>query len=434
MKLGPAFLAVVVFLLPAGLAAQEFAFHEPGARAAGLGGAFVGRADDASALFYNPAGLAFLGGLRIKTNLNFGHRTLEAAWPEGGDSHRSNPNEMLGGLVLTWQPAKRVTVASGAFSPYSYSSRWFPSFGVESDCNQSSLKTTYLRSVLAVEVFKGFAVSGGVDVVTSKLEWKHNVLLGPGAFADSRHNLKGHGLGFVAGALWKIIPALQVGARYHRDVAVDFTGDTIRVEYFFSDPAGALAAANRGTPLALGPVNYFVSQAVTGRLTFPREMAFGAAFTPVSKLSLYVDAVRERWRDLGDWIFEPAVAGSDPDYGTQGLPLVLGDTTSLKAGLEFRPARYLAFRGGYTHLESAVDAAHRTLVYPDLERNVYALGFGYEGPLFSVFGGDERLSDLSFDICVRYAAAVPAASIYPGYELTYRSGRVVLNVGVGLVF
>lgn len=434
LRLGATLLAVVVSLLPARLAAQEFAFHEPGARAAGLGGAFTGRADDASALIYNPAGLAFLGGLRVKTNLTFGHRTLEAAWPDGGASHRSNPNEILGGLVAAWQPLRRVTVAAGSFSPYTYSSLWFPTFGVESDCNQNSLKTTYLRSVLAVEVFKGFALSGGVDVVTSKLEWKHNVPIAPGYFTDSRHSLHGHGWGFVAGVLWKIVPAFQVGARYHRDVAVDLAGDTIRVGFFAADTAGALSAANRGTPLATGPVNYFRSQAVTGRVTLPGELAFGAAFTPVPRLSFYADAVRHRWRDFGDWIFRPAVPGSDPDYGTQGLPLVLKDTTSLKAGLEFRPGRYIAFRGGYANMESAVDAAHRTLVYPDLERNVYALGFGYEGPLFSVFGGDERLSDLSFDICVRYAAAVPAASTYPGYELTYRSGRVVLNVGVGLVF
>ena len=43
-------------ILPPGAAAQAFA--TVGTRAAGMGGAFVGVADDASAIYWNPAGLA----------------------------------------------------------------------------------------------------------------------------------------------------------------------------------------------------------------------------------------------------------------------------------------------------------------------------------------------------------------------------------------
>src|SRR5918996_2281556 len=43
-------------LLPANVAAQ--APSSPGVRAAGMGGAFTAVADDASAVFWNPAGLA----------------------------------------------------------------------------------------------------------------------------------------------------------------------------------------------------------------------------------------------------------------------------------------------------------------------------------------------------------------------------------------
>lgn len=48
--------AVIFGLLPAGAHAQSF--DVTGTRAAGMGGAFVGVADDASALYWNPAGLA----------------------------------------------------------------------------------------------------------------------------------------------------------------------------------------------------------------------------------------------------------------------------------------------------------------------------------------------------------------------------------------
>ena len=71
----------------------------------------------------------------------------------------------------------------------------------------------------------------------------------------------------------------------------------------------------------------------------------------------------DRWSEFGDWIFRsvnegdalnPAFTaeyqpfyGLELNYGTQGMALTLRDTTDIKAGLEFRPGRYLALRAGY---------------------------------------------------------------------------------------
>src|SRR5215210_7624537 len=52
----PLLFAAFLGLLPSGAVAQSF--DVTGTRAAGMGGAFVGVADDASALYWNPAGLA----------------------------------------------------------------------------------------------------------------------------------------------------------------------------------------------------------------------------------------------------------------------------------------------------------------------------------------------------------------------------------------
>jgi long-chain fatty acid transport protein len=433
IRTGLFFLAFVVCLLPARLAAEDFAFLEVGARAAALGGAFTARADDIYALWYNPAGLAFLKDVRIKTNVAFGDRAVEGAWPDGSRSYHSSVKEFLGSLALSWQPTRRVTLATGFFYPYSYEAMWSPNFGVISDCRQNRLRTSYWRTAVSVEIFKGFALSGSVDYVKSSLEWKHFVAPGEASITESRHDLRGDGWGFAAGLLWKIIPAIQVGARFQKAVPVDYAGDCIQVNYYLGTSAG-LSDSLAGSPSVSAPANHFLAQDVIGHLTMPRELVIGAAFTPVWRWSAYVDLQWDRWSDFGDWIFEPAEPGTVPDYGTQGVPLGLQDTTHVKAGLEYRPSRRLAVRAGYAHLQSSVDEAHRTLVYPDLERNVYSLGFGYEGPLFSIYGGDERVSDLSFDIFVRYAAAVPGPSTYPGYELTYTSDRIVFGVGVGFIF
>lgn len=428
-----ALLAIALLCHPARLAAQDLAFHEPGARAASLGGAFTARADDASALFYNPAGLAFLTGVRFKAGLGFGDRTLKDYWPAGDVTLSSSPNDFLGSLAAAWQPVRRITLAVGVFSPYSYQASWTPNFGLDWDCRENKLRATSIRTVLAVEVFKGFAVSGGLDLVTSSLDWKHFVTYGPDAYAEFRHRLHGHGLGFVAGVLWKIVPAIQVGARYHKAVTIDYAGAAYPIVYNIG-PSGAPPGAPAGTLLASGPYGYFPYQDVAGQMTFPSELVVGAALTPFSRLTVSADVLWARWHDFGDWVFRPVQEGGDPDYGTQGVTLGLGDVTNLKAGVEYRLAKRLALRAGYAHLQSSVDAARRTMVYPDLARNVYSFGFGYEGPVFAIYGGDEPVSELSFDLFVRYATASPGVSTYPGYEMTYSSRRIVYGVGVGFAF
>jgi long-chain fatty acid transport protein len=439
------------------LAAEELAFHEPGARAAALGGAFTARADDASALFYNPAGLAFLAGFRLKTNLTFADRKISAAWPEGGETFRSSPNEILGAHALAWQPIKRLTLATGLYSPYTHESLWSRDFDGNTNCLRDSVKTLYFRSVLAVEVFKGFAVSGGVDVVSSSLVWRHDIPfnletypLPEDALVETRHQLSGHGLGFVAGVLWKVIPAIQVGASYHQEVTIDYAGrNSYVIDWIALD--GTVPGPNgRSIEIADLLDLFYAPQDVTGQMTFPRELACGVAITPFSRLSLYVDIQWNRWSDFGDWIFRSAnedgnlnpaftqvyrdFYGITPDYGTQGVSLGLKDTAKLKAGLEFRPARYLAVRAGFARHQSSAGEANRSPVYPDLERNIYSLGFGYEGPLFSVYGGDEVVSDLSFDLFIRYASAARGASSVPGFEMTYDSNRIVAGAGVGFSF
>lgn len=65
-----AFALAAVLLLFAGGASANFLEVETGARAMGMGGAFVGVADDVTALHWNPAGLASFEGFQL-----FGMRT-----------------------------------------------------------------------------------------------------------------------------------------------------------------------------------------------------------------------------------------------------------------------------------------------------------------------------------------------------------------------
>ena len=200
-------------------------------------------------------------------------------------------------------------------------------------------------------------MSAGVDVVSSSLRWLHAIPFNVPTYplaqdigVDSSHRLQGNGLGFVAGALWKIIPALQVGARYQQSVSIDYTGTNV----FMAD----LLTSGQTVPDPHRPSRrvsdlidfYYATQDVTGRLTLPREIAGGVAVAPLPRLSVYLDLQWDRWSDFGDWSFSsvnegealnPAFTpeyqefyGLELNYGTQGVALALRDTMDIKTGLD----------------------------------------------------------------------------------------------------
>jgi long-chain fatty acid transport protein len=448
---------LLALLLPLGAAAQDLSFYEPSPRAAGLGGAFTARSDDTTALFYNPAGLAFQEGFRIKADIAFAHRETTAGWPDGGSLYRSDPSEFTGSAGLSWQPIKRVTLAAGLFFPYVYESTWTPGWPGESVVTRDRVRSLYFRTAVAMEVVKGLALSAGLDLVSTNMRYRHLIPFNIPNYPQTRdinvessHILSGTGLGFTAGFLWKILPALQIGAKYQWEVPVDLAGSDVFAQPM--DTTGVRVPLPEGGTIRVSDLieRYYAAQGVTGRITWPREIAAGVALTPLTSLSVYFDLQWSTWSDFGDWLFTAtkegdalnpeftpeyqAFYGLSLDYGVQGVPLVMRDTTKIKAGVEYRPAEHLAVRVGYARHRSTVDEAGRTPVYPDLDRDNYSVGFGYQGPLFAIWDTTEKVSELSFDVFLRYAAAKPGASTFSGLELTYDSKRLTFGIGAGFIF
>ena len=70
-KLIPVVVAAILLLVARPALASGFAFYESGAKASGQGGAWVARADDASANWYNPAALVRLTDRELQFGLNY---------------------------------------------------------------------------------------------------------------------------------------------------------------------------------------------------------------------------------------------------------------------------------------------------------------------------------------------------------------------------
>jgi len=108
--------------------ASAFSINEQSARAAGMGTAFTGLADDGSALFYNPAGIAFQPGTHLQMDLLAVvglFRFFPSAPPPGqvvpanGFSGSVKPHFIpVGSMYLTKQLRPDWTFGFGLFVPF----------------------------------------------------------------------------------------------------------------------------------------------------------------------------------------------------------------------------------------------------------------------------------------------------------------------------
>jgi len=437
------------------ITAQDFSPFELGARASGMAGAFTAGADDATAVFANPAGLAFLKGFRFKTNLLFSKPTVTASAPGSGAGFTSAPFQFRGSLALSWQVFRRVSVGVGLFMPHTFDIEWpFSWVGRYVNIN-AGLNALFLRPVLSAEIVRGLALGVGVDFVFSRLSWQHYQAFHLGNFSlpaevgmDSRFELSGNGTGFAAGLLWKPHPVFQAGIRYKHQAPVTFRGRETFV--FPIDESGWMTVPDPVRPYRTleDLVNlFFKSQDFTSRVSFPREVAFGVALAPLAALSFHLDLEWDEWSRFGGWQFRAVnddqnlspgftqplqdFYGVAPDYGFQSAVLVMKDAWKIKAGVEYRPSPHLALRGGFAHHQSPAGSAQLNPVDPTPGLNIGSVGFGYEGPVFDVFN-QRQVGELSFDVYLRYSRSALESGMIPGYALTYRSSRWEFGVGVGV--
>ncbi len=118
MKRCPLIFGLAFFMMVSGLWAGGWNNTLMGARAMALGGAFVGLADDPSAIYYNPAGVVFQN-----ENFNFSVDGFYI-WPTHdfttnlGVNAQSKFNSALPQIFFTYRMNERITIGFGAYVPY----------------------------------------------------------------------------------------------------------------------------------------------------------------------------------------------------------------------------------------------------------------------------------------------------------------------------
>jgi long-chain fatty acid transport protein len=313
--------------------------------------------EEPAAVWFNPANLAFMGGVSASAGTVF-ITTKTSFSPTGGgpdtDTHRGN--FFLPELFASGRLTDRVAVGMGVFSTFGIGITWPEDWEGRESAIKASLETLTLNPSVAVLVHRQISVAAGFDAVRSVVDFTNGLpaIIG----GDVRLAGGTWGYGFNVGALYKISPGrLHVALTYRSRVALHF--DDGRAHFSPANPDFAPVLPDQGG---------------TAAITLPDIITVGVMGRPRANLALTFDANVTLWStyDRIDINFNSAPDRAIVPNGQNSF--------TLRAGADWTfPVRCpgLHLRGGLIYDRSAIPASNLGPGLPDSDRIDVALGAGY---------------------------------------------------------
>ena len=373
---------VLVGLVAAGSAGRVesagFALFEQGSKGNAVAGAFAATADDPSAMFYNPAGNAFVdrftlevGGFAIlRPTARFDGQS-----PYPGDGYSASMSKSLYGIghgygVLPL--SNSVKLSAGFWSPNGLGVPWENpnAFAGRFISQRSDLRQIALSVQLAVKLSDSIAIGAGPEARITDVRLGENIsAVNPFTqrVVDIAHvSVVSDGepvkVGFAAGILVKPCERVRFGISYHSHMDVDLHGPAA----FGQIPSGSPqfdAAVAQSLPFGKG------AQART-TLQFPSVTMFGIAYEVTPKLTLEVDGTYTTWK-----VFDQTVLQID---GLPDTTLVHNwqNTWAFRAGLTYRTgSSWVA--GGFVYDQTPQPDSDAGPFLPDANRTGGTIGAGF---------------------------------------------------------
>jgi len=346
--------AALLVLIPLTAAfSGGFQLNEHGARAMGQGGAFAARASDLSAIYFNPAGLAYQNGVQVYVGVTlimpktsfFGPDQLNTNQETKMVSQTFNPINVYASCQIT----DDLVVGMGVNNPYGLGTEWPADWSGRFISTKVDLQTFFFTPTLAYKLSQKFSVGVGMNYATGKVTLK-SVLSDPfDPHANVSIEANGTGIGWNVGVKYQASDNLSIGVSYRSQVKIDANGtatfDPMRSVY----PAGDVSSS----------------------LTLPATGFLGIAYTPMKSLTLEADYQYVGWSS-----YKELALTFKKDNSVEVSPKNYADTYILRVGGEYTAGDW-QLRAGYLYDHSPAPTAYVEPLLPDANRNEVSVGLGY---------------------------------------------------------
>lgn len=397
-----------------GAAASSFQLMEQSA--SGLGNAYAGQAasaQDASTIFFNPAGMTRIPGRQavgvlnvIRVSAEFTNTASTLAplqFSVGGNGGDGGDWAYIPSGYLSWQINPQLFVGVGLGTPFGLKTDYDAGWAGRFHALKSDLKTLNINPSVAWKVSDTLSIGAGVNYQYAQAKLTNSVNYSAAAFAAGLLGAVGAGRegvgsvkgddtawGWNVGVMVDLTPSTRVGASYRSAVKFRLEGDAT-----FENRPGALAAV-----LPDGPVY--------ADLKMPATVSVAVLHKLNPQWELLADVTWTEWSNIPTL---DIIRSSGTRLTT--TPLNWKDTWRAGIGANFNYNSQWTWRFGVAYDESPVPDADRTPRVPDQDRKWLAFGAQYRWSkqlAFDVGYSHLFIKDASVNLCnAAQAAANPAA-------------------------
>lgn len=407
--------------------AGGFSLFEQGAKATAVGGAFVARADDPSAMFYNVAGMGFLSGTQIYLGATaikpFGSFTGTIGSPGPGvEAEQEDQIFLPPNVYATYNFHPNWTAGLGVYVPFALGTKWANDFEGRAFGKEANIEGIYISPAIAYKASDQFSIGAGFEFVYTQVQL---IRYSQSAFYNgeftavydvARVEIDGTstGFGFNVGAMYKINDQWSAGVSYRHQVENKYDNG----EATFKDLTGSITdpvvqAAAAAQLAAIG-------KRVDGEtaITFPGNLAVGLAYK-----------LNEQWQFSSDFnyvmwdVFDKVELDFENDILDTELREDYKNTWQLRLGAEYAATDQLDLRAGYIYDKTPSPTGAISPTLPDASRNDYAIGFGYAfSPKFYV--------DFSY-LWVNFQETNTKGKNFEGFEGKYKTDAHLFSLNFG---
>ena len=329
------------------------------------GEAFVATADNASAVYYNPAGISQLEGDQVRSGIYgiYYDPTFEppSTAPNAGQTyHLKNNTAAAPQLFLTHQfDGTPVTFGFGSYAPYGGALEWPNDTGFYAVGTKSEVTYLRLSPVISVKVLPGLSIAGGAMVDYARLVLRQG-LRATAQPLPNKFQFTGDGfaVGYNFGLLWQPIQEISVGFTYRSPTYFTLTGET---------------------EIERAPVIPLADRDAEAKFVFPMTFAGGIAWKPTPQWNIEVDADYTDWSSLGRVTIRHYEIPLPPLQENYPFNLFWRPSWIYSAGI----TRYLEdgwhLSMGYSFNQSSVPDAYYTPLIADVDRHFITAGVGRQG-------------------------------------------------------
>jgi long-chain fatty acid transport protein len=370
-----AFLGLVFFAGAQVTQGSGFLIYEHGAAAMAMGGAFVGVADDPTAIFHNPAGIAWLEDTQFSlgTTLIIPSASLSLPnWPDPAFQEVDAESKVFfpSTFYITHEFNDMVTAGFGFFSPYGLGLEWPKEYPLKYISTKSDMKTFFLNPCVALKFTEDLSFGFGISYILATLNFAQVQRrdfsdIGLGVYdVPATLDASGSALGLNAGVLYRG-ENYTLGFNWRGGFEIEFDGD---IDLDPSELPPALAAV------------FPKSGAANTAFSFPHIMGIGASFNLTDALMLSADIHYVMWSSYDEFVVRIEI----PGIADLLVEEKWDDSFIIRGGLQYLWRENFALRAGIVYDQTPQPEETIDPILPDADRWAFTGGFGYTSGNFVI--------------------------------------------------